>query len=84
MTPITPLGEDGRGTWVVAVQLIKNEGATTTHSMTQSWRSGCTEAEAMKAAFELAQEAKPGFSIFLWLATFIPADPRTPTKTGEI
>jgi hypothetical protein len=59
--------------FAIAVSLSKNDGRTSTHTMTLSWRSDCSRDEAIVDALEHAREVKPGFSIDDYLVAEIAA-----------
>ncbi len=49
--------------WTVAVAMIKHERGDTIRTITQSWRHGGTEEEALGSAIQHAMQAKPGFAV---------------------
>lgn len=61
--PVVAALPEERPLHVIALSLAKREAATTTTSMTMSYRAGCTVEEAIGSAVLAASRDKPGFAV---------------------
>lgn len=63
---------EGKELFLVSLALSKPFAGGTTYSMSQSWRTGGTEQEAIDAAIMFAAKEKPGFGVWNMLIARVP------------